>query len=157
VIGPDFPDESPPIADNRMLRQFAVLCVVVFSTLFVISWYRNQGAPRAAAWVGLILALLVGVPGYFHVGWIRPVFWAATAVTRPIGHVMGKVALAIVFFGLVTPLGWLFRLIGRDPLDRRRVEAKSFWIPISEPEDVRRYVHQYQKERSSSPSIPLGV
>jgi hypothetical protein len=157
MIGPDFPDEAPPTADDRTLRQFAALCVVVFGTLFVLSWYRNQGSPRAAAWVGLILALVVGVPGWFRVGWIRPVFWVATAVTRPIGHVFGKLALALVFFGLVTPLGWIFRLFRRDPLHRRPVETGSFWVRVSEPEDVRRYVHQYQKERPSSPSVPLGV
>lgn len=127
------------------------------SAPFALSWYRNHGSPRAAAWVGLVLALLVGLPGLINAEWIRPVFWAATAATRPIGHVTGKVVLAVIFFGFVTPLGWIFRLMGRDPLERRHVETRSYWVPTSEPQDVRRYVHQYQKERPFTRDHSTGV
>ncbi len=145
MIGPHLPDELDPVVDDRTLRQFAGLCIVVFGTLFGLSWYRNQGSPRAAAWVSLAVVFVVGLPGLFQVGWIRPVFLAATAVTRPIGHVTGKVFLALIYFGLVTPLACIFRLIGRDPLEGRPAETQSYWIPVSEPVDVRRYVHQYHR------------
>jgi drug/metabolite transporter (DMT)-like permease len=157
MIGPRLPDEPQPVIDDRTLRQFAGLCIVIFGALFALSCYRNHGSPRAAAWVGLVLALLVGVPGLMDAGRIRPAFWAATVATRPIGHLMGKVVLAFIFFGLVTPLGWIFRLMGRDPLERRHVATRSYWVPISEPQDVRRYVHQYQKEGPLTRDHPTGV
>jgi hypothetical protein len=157
MIGPDFPDESQPKIDDRTLRQFAGFCIAIFGTLFALSWYRNQGSPRAAAWVGLFLAVLVGLPGLIYAEWIRPVFWAATTATRPIGHLTGKVALALIFFGLVTPLGWIFRLMARDPLQRRRVATQSYWVPTTEPQDVRRYVHQYQKENNFTHAHYTGV
>jgi carbamoyltransferase len=157
MMGPRLPDESQPITDDRTLRQFAGLCIVIFGALFALSWYRNHGSPRAAAWVGLVLAILVGVPGLIDAGRIRPVFWAATVATRPIGHLAGRVVLALIFFGLVTPLGWILRLMGRDPLGRRRVETRSYWVLTLEPQDVRRYVHQYQKEGPLTRDHSTGV
>ncbi len=156
MIGPQLP-EPPPLKDDRTLRQFAGLCVVIFGTLFGLNWHRSQGSPRLVAWAGLVLACLVGLAGLINPGWIRPVFWSATAVTRPLGHVTGKLILAVIFFGVVTPLGWIFRLTGRDPLERRLARNRSYWMPISVPQDVRRYLHQYQKERFFSHDTPTGV
>ena len=34
----------------------------------------------------------------------------------PIGWTVSQVMLALMFFGLFTPIGLVFRLIGRDPL-----------------------------------------
>ena len=38
----------------------------------------------------------------------------------PIGWTVSQVMLAMMFFGLFTPIGLVFRLIGRDPLHRAR-------------------------------------
>jgi hypothetical protein len=157
MSGAQLLEDPAPIVTDRTLRQFAGLCVVFFGTLFALSWYRNQGSPRTSAWVGLVFGLVVGLPGLFRAGWIRPVFLTATALTRPIGHTTGKIFLALIYFGLITPLGRLFRLFGRDLLGRDSTESQSYWIPISEPQDVRRYLHQYQKERSLSPASSTGV
>ncbi len=150
-------NESPLVVPDRTLREFAALCMAIFGSLFALSWYRHQGFPRPAAWVGLAVALLIGLPGFFRVGWIRPVFLTATALTRPIGHVMGKVFLGVIYFGMMTPLGWLFRMIGRDPLGLKPIVADSYWRPIVEPKDVRRYLHRYQSERSRPTNIASGV
>jgi hypothetical protein len=157
MIGPQLPEDPYLVVSDRTLRQFAALCVVIFGALFALSWYRNHGSPRPAAWVGLILAMLAGLPGLFRVAWVRPVFLASTALTRPIGQITGKIVLALIYFGLMTPLGWVFRLIGRDPLRRNGAKAQTYWIPVVEPQDVRRYLHQYQSERSLTTSIPTGV
>ena len=40
------------------------------------------------------------------------------ALTKPIGHVVGLVLLAVVYYGVMTPLALAFRLAGRDGLGR---------------------------------------
>ena len=47
-----------------------------------------------------------------YVGWMVLAF--------PIGWTVSQVMLALMFFGLFTPIGLVFRLIGRDPLQRTR-------------------------------------
>jgi hypothetical protein len=52
--------------------------------------------------------------------------------------------LAGVFYGLLTPLGLLFRLLGRDALDRSwRSDHDSYWQEKSAAENSRRYLQQY--------------
>ena len=38
----------------------------------------------------------------------------------PIGWTVSQVILLLMFYGLFTPIGLVFRLIGRDPLHRAR-------------------------------------
>ena len=62
----------------------------------------------------------------------------------PIGWTVSQVMLAVMFFGLFTPIGLVFRLIGRDPLHRtRRPELESYWAPKPTPTDLRRYFKQF--------------
>ena len=49
-----------------------------------------------------------------------------------------------MFYGLFTPIGLVFRLIGRDPLQRaRRPGSESYWTPKPAPADLRRYFKQF--------------
>jgi hypothetical protein len=80
------------------------------------------------------------VVGLIRPGVLRPVFRAAMVVAFPIGWVVSHLVLALLFYGVLTPLGLFFRAIGRDPLSRNYdLEAVSYWLPRCQPEDVRRY------------------
>jgi hypothetical protein len=148
MIGPQFPDEAPAAVSNGTLRQFAALCMAVFGALFAWSGYRHHGTPSLSAWIGLVVSLLVGLPGLFHPEAIRPVFLGATAITRPIGHVISTVLLGLIYYGVMTPLALWFRIAGRDPLARHGPALASYWELKSEPKDVRRYLRQYQSQSS---------
>jgi len=36
--------------------------------------------------------------------------------------------LAVLFYAIFTPIGMVWRLMGRDPLDRKWQPEKSYWI-----------------------------
>jgi len=149
MIDPQLPDERPAEVPEARLRQFAGLLVVVFSGLFAWSLYLHHGRPTLTAGVGLVLALVVGLPGLAYPASIRPVFLAAVVVTRPIGHVVSTVLMGLIYFGLLSPLALLFRLAGRDFLERHPTADASYWAPKSQPQDLRRYLRQYQRQRTS--------
>lgn len=54
------------------------------------------------------------------------------------GHLLGKVvspiALGVLFYGVLTPIGVVMRLTGKDPL-RLKLDssARSYWIPRKPP------------------------
>jgi hypothetical protein len=52
--------------------------------------------------------------------------------------------MAIFYFLLLTPLGLIFRLTGRDSL-RRKFDSNtnSYWIVRRQPENPDRYFHQF--------------
>ena len=62
----------------------------------------------------------------------------------PIGWTVSQVILLAMFYGLFVPIGLVFRLIGRDPLQRARSSnLESYWSPKSAPADLRRYFKQF--------------
>jgi len=75
---------------------------------------------------GLLYAALI-----LHVvNMIIPRIYAPVAVlwlglSRLLGTVMSKVLLSILFFGLVTPIGVLRRLLGKDSLKLREFKASE--------------------------------
>jgi hypothetical protein len=130
---------DPP---SRVLRQFAGLWVVFF--LGLAAW---QGAVRDRthlAYALAALALSVGPLGLFEPRFIRPVYVAWMVLAFPIGWVVSRLILGLLFFGIVTPVGLVLRLTGRDPLLLRPVRgADSYWRARSATHDVRRYFRQF--------------
>ena len=51
-----------------------------------------------------------------------------------LGRVVSPIALGILFFGVLTPIGVLIRLTGKDPLRLKRDSGTdSYWIPREPP------------------------
>lgn len=145
MIDPESHDGSGPQISPRTLRQFAALGVAVLTVLFCLSWYRH-GAPTVAAWLSLIVALAVGVPGLVRPGIVRPVFLTAIALTGPIGRVVNVLLLGILYYGLITPVAVLFRITGRDVLRRQRPTVPTYWVRRTLITDISRYLRQYQNQ-----------
>ena len=57
---------------------------------------------------------------------------------------MGHVLLLLVFYGVVTPIGLVLRLAGRDPMHRKLDRAAAtYWVRRPQPQGVERYFRQY--------------
>lgn len=107
------------------LRKFGLLVGGVFlavGAVLVLTGSRRAGPVLAA--VGLALVVLAAVAP----GLLAPVERGWTAVARVMGRVNTAIFLALVFFLVLTPLGFVLRLAGRDELDRRR-RGTSNWVP----------------------------
>jgi hypothetical protein len=130
---------DPP---RKTLRQFAGLWLVIFGGMAL--W---QGLVRERAGLASILAVLaltIGPLGLARPDWMRRIYVGWMILAFPIGWTVSQVMLAVMFFGLFTPLGLVFRLLGRDPLHRtRRPERESYWTPKPAPTDLRRYFKQF--------------
>jgi hypothetical protein len=139
MIDPKLVAEAP-VVTTRMLRQFAALWLAVFTGLSAWSAFRDHDA---WAVVFLVLAVTVGPFGLVRPSAIRPLFSGLTALTMPIGLVVTRLILVIVFHGLFTTVALLFRAIGRDALSRERPGAGStYWLRRSKS-NPRRYLRQY--------------
>lgn len=126
---------------TRILRQFAGLCVLFL--VGMAAWrYLRFDEPTAAA-ILLGFAVAAGGVGLLRPHALRPLFVGWMIVAFPIGWMVSRVLLGIVYYGLFTPLGLLFRLAGRDPLALSRASRDSYWEAKPAPVDVRRYFHQF--------------
>jgi hypothetical protein len=68
--------------------------------------------------------------------------WMAFA--EVLSFVTTRIILAFVFFVIVTPIGFVKRLFGWDPLHRRAGSSDSYWQDYSERQrDARHYEKMY--------------
>ena len=80
-----------------------------------------------------VLALTVGPVGIIWPRAMRPIYVGWMVLAFPIGWTISQVILALMFYGLFTPIGLIFRLIGRDPLHRARQPGWSRTGPPRQP------------------------
>jgi hypothetical protein len=87
---------------------------------------------------------VVGGLGLIRPAAMRWLFVGATVLAFPIGWVVSQVMLAVMYYGIITPLAVWFRLRGRDLLSRKPAPNRaSFWAPKHTPSDMRAYFRQY--------------
>jgi hypothetical protein len=131
---------------RKMLRQFAALWIAFFGGFAL--WQGLVRGHSTAAAVLAVLALTVGPIGLVRPGWLRPIFVGWMVLAFPIGWTVSQVVLAVMFYALFTPIGLVFRALGRDPLALRRArgpgrEAESYWLPKPAAASPRRYFQQF--------------
>lgn len=103
---------------------FVVACVV----LAIAAWnfYRGRmttfyicgGIALALTIIGLLLPV---VARRFHVLWMT--------IAVALGWVNSRILLTLMFYLVFTPYGFISRLVGRDPLERRAAQRESYWMP----------------------------
>jgi len=127
---------------RKDLRVFAALQCLFFAVIAVMLCRRTHACGFAAAL--MTASTLLAVIGLLRPEWIRPVYVGWMLAVFPIGWVVSHTVLVIAYFGVVTPIGWLLRLRGYDPLDRRfDATASSYWKPRPPSPEVSRYFRQF--------------
>src|SRR5262249_9638530 len=134
--------DIPRNPSTRTLRQFAGLWVVFFGGL--AAWHGLRRGETTAGCLLAALALTVGPAGLVWPRLLRPAFVGRLVPTLPVGWLVSRVALGLLFFGLFTPLALWFRVIGRDVLGlEARAEVPTYWKVKPPPVDSRSYFHPY--------------
>ena len=128
--------------DTKTLRQFAWGWVIFFGALAICK-FAIQHREKPAMWLGITavvgLVLYLVLPVVF-----RAIFVVWMVAAYPIGWVVSQIALALMFYCIITPVALCFRMTGRDRLRRvKPAKATTYWITKEMPADVRRYFRQY--------------
>ncbi|MBI5386681.1 MAG: hypothetical protein HZA90_18575 [Verrucomicrobia bacterium] len=126
----------------KALRQFAAAWLVVFLALGAHQYFA-RGHEKLGLALGA-MAVAVGGLGLAKPALVRWIFVGWMVAAFPIGWLVSQFLLAVVFFGVLTPLAVFFRLRGRDLLQRRQSrDQASYWTPKQTPPDVRSYLRPY--------------
>ncbi len=128
--------------DKKELRQFSIALIVATALVGGLLWWKLGPNPWSKGlWLGGPVAGLLGLAIPIA---IKPLFIVLSVVAFPIGLVIGTLALAIVYYLMITPIGLVFRLLGRDPLHRRfDPSASSYWIARKQRSGARKYFQQF--------------
>ena len=116
-----------PLPSNR---SFGTLFVVVFALLGAYGWWRGSafyGFALALSAVTLVLTLA-------KPDWLAPANRAWMKLGELLNRIVSPIALGIVFYGVLTPMALVMRLIGRDAMQRRfDPSAGTYWIERKPP------------------------
>jgi hypothetical protein len=134
--------EIPFSPATKALRQFAAAWLVFFMA-FGAHRYLVRHHPGAGLAL-MSMAIVIGALGLVKPSAVRWIFVGWMVVAFPIGWVVSELMLLLMYYAILTPVAFLFRLQGRDLLRRKRVpDAATFWLPKDTPQDVRSYLRQY--------------
>lgn len=131
-------DRQPTALD---LRLFGGSLAVMLSLLGLFAWKLGGRAVAVGFWIAAAAVCIL----YYAVPRVqRPLYRAWIVAMFPLAWLMSALVLGILYFGLITPIGWMSRLAGRDPLQLRTRRA-SYWLPRPEapPPTKSRYFRQH--------------
>ncbi len=127
---------------RKELRVFAVLQVVFFAVIATVVYNKSGLTTLPTAIVSV--SAVVGVIGFFVQPFMRAIYVVWMLAVWPIGLVVSHVVLAVVFYLVLTPIGIIMKLCGRDPMERKFDEnASTYWIPRQQETGTRRYFRQF--------------
>ena len=115
-------------------RRSALSVAAVLSLIAL--WNVWQGRPHVWMPMASVASLLLlaglfwrGGALAFHHGWMR--------FAHALGYVNSRIILSLTFYGMMTPVGLISRLVGRNPLQRRGAQKETYWIPRKHPRQPR--------------------
>lgn len=112
--GPANPERSFGISVGTVM-------ILVAAYLF---WRGRLPVAQAVLGIGTVLVLL----GYLQPRWLKYPSAAWWKLAMVLGYVNARIILTLIFSLVLVPLGLVWRLIGRDPLARRRASWAG-WSP----------------------------
>lgn len=122
--------------DTRELRQFGLTLAafVVVAFWLVVPWLRESARP---AWP-LVAAGTLTLAALAWPRWILPVHRALLPVLRVVGAINTWLLLGMLYFGILLPVGWVLRRLGRLQYDTRLdPTTESYRIEVEKDHRVR--------------------
>lgn len=124
---------TPAPVDSKQLRSFGLLFAAFVLLIFAgfFPWLSEKPVPHWPFWLAAPVATLALI-------WppaLKPLF----VVWMKFGEVMGRIntflILGVLFYAMVTPIGWLMRLLGKDPMRRRLDRTAGSYRVVSQAHD----------------------
>ena len=116
------------------MRNFGFLFAVLslLATIFLV-WKGSSAWPWCAGAAGFFL--VTGLAAYPV---LRPVYVGWMTFAFVLGWVNTRLILGLFFYLILTPVGLIMRLLGRDPMQRKlEKDAATYWVTRSGEERSR--------------------
>ena len=117
------------IENKSTNRSFGLVFFVVF---FTIGLYPIFNSDDVRVW-SLIISFIFLILGFFNSKILTPLnkLWFKFGII--LGKFISPLVMGIIFFFVVTPIGLLMRIIGKDVLNLKFNKDKSYWIEKKGP------------------------
>ncbi len=106
--------------------------IVFFIFFLIVSIYPLIKGGEIRIW-SLIVALIFLILGIINSNFLTPLnkIWFKFGIF--LGNFVSPIIMGIVFFLVVTPISIILRLLGKDILNLKKNNKRTYWINKSEP------------------------
>ena len=110
-------------------RSFGIVFFIVF---LIIALYPLTYSEEIRIW-SVIISLIFLALGLFNSKILTPLnkLWFKFGIF--LGKIISPIIMGIIFFLVVTPIGLLMRLLGKDLINLKYNNNKSYWIEKKGP------------------------
>jgi hypothetical protein len=130
---------TPQLPSNK---KFGLLFALIFVALALYAYSKNE----STLIIGLLLLLssVFLISSFFYQGLLSPLNKAWFILGLALGKIVSPIVLGIIFFGLITPIALMARLLGRDELKLKSPKKSSYWSePIGSNSDADSFKNQF--------------
>jgi len=131
---------------KKELRQFAAILLAVGIFFGGMEVYRT-GTLDLGHWFWgrlSVIAVCVGALGVAVPVLLRPLYVGWMVLAFPIGWTVSHLLLGGMYYLVLTPLGWIVRAMGNDPMKRKfDREAPTYWVEHRTGDDPATYFRQF--------------
>ena len=127
---------------NKQLRIFGGTLAVFAFLVGGIVYHRSSSLAWSAGVTSIIFA--IAAIGLLLPRFMRIIYVTWMVCVFPIGWTISHAVMAIVYYLLFTPIGFLRRTFFGDPLTRQLDrDAKTYWHELEPTDDKQSYFRQF--------------
>ena len=110
-------------------RSFGIVFFIVFLIIAIYPFFKNEDV---RLW-SLIISLIFLILGLINSKILTPLnrLWFKFGIF--LGRLISPIIMGIIFFIVVTPIGFVMRLLGKDVLNLKYSNNQSYWIEKTGP------------------------
>jgi|SRR5882672_2090626 len=121
---------QPKLNENPKDWLKFITAVCIISSLVIAGLSRRGLIRDELAWTLFAIVFTLLCVCALNPRWFRPLYRVGMSMTFYLGQAIGGVLLVVIFLVVVTPLGLILRLLGKDLLRlRRNPAAATYWQP----------------------------
>ncbi len=128
--------------DKKKIRTFSLGLATILTAVGLLKLYKDQ---MIVAIVLLYLGMTSLILAFFLQSLMKPVYIVFMKVAHILGWINTRILLGIIYYIMITPIGVIMKVFGKDLLDKRiKPDKGSYWVKREEIEfDKSRYEKQF--------------
>jgi len=110
-------------------RSFGIVFFIVFLIIAIYPIFKSEDV---RLW-SLVISIIFLILGLINSNFLAPLnkLWFKFGIF--LGKIISPIIMGIIFFLVVTPIGLLMRALGKDVLNLKYNNNKSYWIEKTGP------------------------
>ena len=126
--------------NTKHLRSFGLMVGGIFALIGI--WPALWRGQPLRLWSLLLGGLLMGLALIWPRS-LTQVYRLWMTVGEVLGWINTRIILGVIFYALFTPMGWLMRRRGKDPMRRTLAPEEESYRVVRQPRPASHMTHQF--------------